>query len=431
MRLHHQIFLAMVLAGLAGWATEPDTRLMGIHLLSVYDFIGTLFINALKMVVVPLIMSAIISGLINAGEGRNLGRLGAKTVIYYLFTGLSAVLIGLVLVNLIEPGVIDGSPAGDRLGLSPETEVTLKAVEGRGGADFSEMLLQFLPPNIVHAAANGQLLGLIVFSLLFGWFLRQVEGNPGRTLRDLVEGIYQTMMRLTLLIIAFAPLGVFGLIAATVTETGLDAIKPLALFFITVLLALAVHAFVLLPLLIRMFANRSPLRHARAMSPALLTAFSSASSAATLPLTLECVEKRAGVSNRTASFVLPLGATVNMDGTALYECVVALFLAQAYGIDVSVTTQFLVVTIALLTSIGVAAIPAASLVAITVILGAIGLPAEAIGLVLVTDRVLDMCRTAVNVWSDSVGAVVLGRSEGEEDILVRPVNRAWGEKDSA
>lgn len=419
MRLHHWIFLAMLLAGLAGWLTTPETTLAGIHLLSVYDFIGTLFINALKMVVVPLIMSAIISGLINAGEGRGLGRLGGKTVVYYLSTSLVAVLIGLVLVNLITPGIIDGEPAGNRLGLDREvTDTALEQVADKGAGDFSEMLLQMVPPNIISAAAEGQLLGLIVFSLLFGWFLRQVEGGPGQTLRDLVEGIYQTMMRLTLLIVAFAPVGVFGLIAATVTETGLDAIRPLALFFITVLLTLGVHAFVVMPMVIRLLAQRSPWRHFQAMSPALMTAFSTASSAATLPLTLECVEKRAGVSNRTGSFVLPLGATVNMDGTALYECVAALFLAQAYGIDVSLTTQFTVVLVALLTSIGVASIPAASLVAITVILGVIGLPAEAIGLILVVDRILDMCRTAVNVWGDSVGAVLIARSEGEEDVLM-------------
>ncbi len=421
MRLHHQIFLAMLLAGLAGWATEPDSTLAGVHWLSVYDMIGTIFINGLKMVVVPLIASAIVSGLIHAGEGRDLGRLGLKTISYYLLTGLVAVLVGLVLVNLIAPGVIEGEPAGNRLGLSADTDEVLASVKEQGAGDFSQILIKLLPPNIVQAAAEGQLLGLIVFSLLFGWFLRQVEGRPGETLRELVDGIYYTMMRLTLLIVALAPIGVFGLIAATVTETGLDAIRPLALFFVTVVLALAAHAFVVLPVAIRLLGHRSPGRHFQAMSPALMTAFSTASSAATLPLTLECVEQRAGVSNRTSSFVLPLGATVNMDGTALYECVAALFLAQAYGIDVSLTTQFTVVLIALLTSIGVAGIPAASLVAITVILGVIGLPAEAVGLILVVDRLLDMCRTAVNVWGDSAGAVLIARSEGEEAVLARPV----------
>ncbi|HCE40486.1 sodium:dicarboxylate symporter family protein [Alcanivorax sp. 521-1] len=421
MKLHHQIFLAMVLGGLAGAATSESTRLLGLPLLPAYDLIGELFINALKMVVVPLITTAIISGMINVGEDDNLGRLGAKTVVFYLATSLIAILVGLVVVNLIVPGVIDGEPAKDLLGLAKETDQALQSIEGRGAADFTEILRQLLPPNLFQAAAETQMLGLIVFSLFFGYFLRTLRGAPGEHLRQTVEGIYQVVLRITMVIIRFAPLGVFGLIAATVTRTGLDAVEPLALFFITVLLALALHMFVVMPLLIRFLAKRSPWRHLQAMTPALLTAFSSASSAATLPLSMECVEKRSGVSNRTASFVLPLGATVNMDGTALYECVAAIFIAQAYGLDLSLTTQFVIVLTALLTSIGVASIPAASLVAITVILGVIGLPAEAIGLILVTDRLLDMCRTAVNVWGDSVGAVLLARSEGEEDVLRRPM----------
>ena len=191
----------------------------------------------------------------------------------------------------------------------------------------------------------------------------------------------------------------------------------------TVLTALAVHVFVTMPLLLRMVAQVNPVRHYRAMAPALLTAFSTASSSATLPLTMDCVEKNAGVSNRTSSFVLPLGATVNMDGTALYECVAAIFIAQAYGLELSFATQFSIVLIALLTSIGVAGIPAASLVAIVVILSAIGLPAEGVGLILAVDRILDMCRTGVNVFSDSCGAVIIARSEGESGILQNSENR--------
>tara|TARA_R110001606_G_scaffold8020_3_gene35241 strand:- start:26143 stop:27465 length:1323 start_codon:yes stop_codon:yes gene_type:complete len=421
MKLHHQIFLAMLLGGLAGAVTSEGSQLFGVPVLPGYDLIGTLFINALKMVVIPLITTAIMSGLMNVGEGRNLGRMGMKTVLFYMGTSLMAILIGLLVVNLIAPGIIDGQPARDLLGLSADTQDTLQSIEGRGAGDFTQILVQMLPPNLFQAAAQGQMLGLIVFSLMFGYFLRTLGGEPGAALRNTIEGIYQVTLSITMLIIRFAPLGVFGLIAATVSRTGLDALEPLALFFITVLLALGLHMFGTMMLLIRVLGRRSPLRHLQAMTPALLTAFSSSSSAATLPLTMECVQKRSGVSKRTSSFVLPLGATVNMDGTALYECVAALFIAQAYGLDLSLTTQFIIVLTALITSIGVAAIPAASLVAITVILGVIGLPAEAIGLILVTDRVLDMCRTAANVWGDSVCAVLLARSEGEEDVLRQPM----------
>jgi len=281
-----------------------------------------------------------------------------------------------------------------------------------------------LPPNLIAAAAEGQMLGLIVFALLFGYFLRTERNAAGRSLRDLIEGIYQVVMKITMLVIRFTPIGVFALIAATVTRTGLDAIEPLAWFFVSVVVALTLHAFVFMPALVFFLARRSPLRHLQAMTPALLTAFSSASSAATLPLTMECVQNRAGVSQRSSSFVLPLGATVNMDGTALYECVAAMFIAQAYGMDLSLATQFMIVITAVLTSIGVASIPAASLVAITVILAAIGLPAEAIGLILVTDRLLDMFRTAVNVWGDSVVTVLLARSEGEDKVLTLSVAEA-------
>jgi Na+/H+-dicarboxylate symporter len=222
------------------------------------------------------------------------------------------------------------------------------------------------------------------------------------------------MILITDFIMKFAPIGVFALVAKVVAATGFDAFAPLAQFFGSVLAALAVHFFIVMPFLLRTLAGVNPIDHYRAMAPALLTAFSTSSSSATLPLTLECVEKNAGVSNRTSSFVLPLGATINMDGTALYECVAAMFIAQAYGIHLGFAEQFTIVLVALLTSIGVAGIPAASLVAISIILAAIGLPAEAIGLILAVDRILDMCRTTVNVFSDSCGAVIIARTEGEK-----------------
>jgi Na+/H+-dicarboxylate symporter len=233
--------------------------------------------------------------------------------------------------------------------------------------------------------------------------------------------LFEIMMKITDLIIKFAPIGVFGLVAKVVAEIDNEQLVEFAgtmvTFFFTVLAALAVHFLITLPLLLRFVAGVNPLRHYRAMAPALLTAFSTSSSASTLPLTMECVEKNAGVSNRTTSFVLPLGATVNMDGTALYECVAAMFIAQAYGLDLPFAVQFTIVLTALLTSVGVAAIPSASLVAISVILAAIGLPAEGIAMIMLTDRILDMFRTAVNVYSDSCGAVVIGRLEGEQGIL--------------
>ncbi|MDF1629499.1 MAG: dicarboxylate/amino acid:cation symporter [Alcanivoracaceae bacterium] len=422
MRFHNQIFIALILGAVVGALTSADTRLFGIQLLAIHDTVGSLFVNALKMVVVPLITSALIAAMINMAGGRDLGRLGIKTLTWYFATTTLAVLTALVLFNVMTPGIVDGQPAGERLGLATQTDAVVAGMAERGAGDFAGIILQLFPPNIIQAGAEGQLLGLIVFSILFGMFLRNQQGQAAETLKQVIVGFYDTMVAITLFIVRFAPIGVYALIARTVTQTGYDAIEPLAWFFFTVLIALFIHAFVVLPILIRLLARRSPGRHIQAMTPALLTAFSSASSSATLPLTMECTEQRAGVSNRTTSFVLPLGATVNMDGTALYECAAVLFIAQAYGLDLSLSSQALIVVVAILTSIGVAGIPSASLVAITLILTTVGLPAEAIGLILATDRILDMARTAVNIWGDSVGAVIIGRSEGEEGILDVPVS---------
>jgi len=417
LKLHWQIAIALVLAVIAGSITGETMGIAGVTFYDVYVFIGTMFLNALKMLIVPLIVSSIIIGIAGMGSHNTLGRMGTKTILYYAFTSLIAILIGLVVVNIISPGVIDGQPAKDLIGLSADVDDIKAKVEGKGAGDVAEVFLRMVPTNIVEAAANGQMLGLIFFGLLFGYFMTKIKHPNADTIYKFWDSVYQVMMLITDWVMKFAPIGVFALVAKVVASTGFDAFKPLALFFVSVILALAIHFFVVMPLLLRFVGRVSPIRHYRAMMPALLTAFSTSSSSATLPLTIECVEKNAGVSNRTSSFVLPLGATINMDGTALYECVAAIFIAQAYGITLGFAEQFTIVMVALLTSIGVAGIPAASLVAISIILAAIGLPVEAIGLILAVDRVLDMCRTTVNVFSDSCGAVIIARSEGEENIL--------------
>ncbi len=426
LKLHWQILIGIGLACIAGTLTGTDAGLFGVTYYQAYDFIGTLFLNALKMITVQLILSAIITGVAGIGGEAGLGRLGVKTVLYYMLTSMLAILVGLALVNAIAPGIVDGEPAGLRLGLAEDTEAALQGVEGRGAGDIVEVFLRMVPPNIIAAAAEGQMLGLIFFSLLFGYFMTRIQADYAGSLKRLWNGIFETMMKITLWVMRFAPVGVFGLVAKTVSTTGFAAFVPLLSFFVTALLALAIHTFLTLPLLLRLVGRVDPWLHFRAMSPALLMAFSTSSSSATLPMTLECVQKNARVSIRTSSFVLPLGATVNMDGTALYECVAAMFIAQAYGMELSFGLQFTVVLLALLTSIGVAGIPAASLVAILVILGAIGLPIEGIGLILVTDRILDMCRTAVNVFSDSCGAVIIAKTEGETAVLSKQVAETRG-----
>ncbi len=274
-----------------------------------------------------------------------------------------------------------------------------------------------VPPNIIEAAANGEMLGLIFFSILFGFFMTRLGHETADPLFRFWDAVFHVMMRMTEWVMLFAPIGVFGLVARTVAKTGFDAAAPLIVFALTVLAALFFHAVVTLPTLLRIVGRVSPLALYRAVAPALLTAFSTASSSATLPITMDCVEKNAGVSNRISSFVLPLGATVNMNGTALYECVAAMFIAQAYGLTLSFGVQFSIVAIALVTSVGVAGIPSASLVAIAIILSAVGLPVEAIGVLFVFDRILDMARTSINVLGDACCAVIVARLEGEEGVL--------------
>ncbi len=411
---HWQVLIALLLAVAAGFASGPTGEAV-----PVYDFIGTLFLNALKMLVVPLIAAAIINGL-SSVRGGALGRMGLLTLGYYAASGLIAILTGLFFVNLLSPGIVDGHPARELMGLDESTADVEKQMADRGAGDFAQVILLLFPPNIFAAAAQGQMLGLICFALLFGYAVSRLPEALGRTQREFWQGFYEVMIRLTNLVMKFAPIGVFGLVAEVIAQTGWSAVRPLSVFFAAVLLGLLTHALVTLPLILRLVARVSPWKHYQAMAPALTTAFSTSSSAATLPVTIECMEERAFVPRRVTSFVLPIGANVNTDGSALYECVVVMFIAQAYGFDLSLAKQFVVVLGALLTGIGIAGIPSASLVGIAVILGAVGLPLEGIGLVLAVDRILDMCRTTVNVFGDSCGAVVVGRLSGEDGILGEP-----------
>jgi Na+/H+-dicarboxylate symporter len=422
--LHWQIAIAMMLAIIAGVLTGTEAGIFGVSFYSAYAFLGELFLNALKMLIVPLIMSSIISGVAGIGSNKNLGRLGGKTIAFYLGSSLLAILIGLAAVNILQPGIEDGQAVGAQLNLDyndEQLEQLLHKVE-RGASSIGDIFLRMVPANIVQAAAQGQMLGMIFFSLLFGFFMTRVASKKGELLIGFWDAVFDVMIAMTMWVMKFAPLGVFGLVAKTVAATGFAAFEPLLMLFMTVVIALFIHTFVTLSLLVRFIGGVSPWAFMKKMSPVMLTAFSTASSSATLPLTMEVVEKEVGVSNNTTSFVLPLGATINMDGTALYECVAAIFIAQAYGLDLSMVQQFTIVLVALLTSIGVAGIPAASLVAISVILGVIGLPLEGIGLLLVTDRLLDMMRTAVNVYSDSCAALIIARTEGEQTTLAGSAN---------
>jgi proton glutamate symport protein len=367
--------------------------------------LAALFMNLLKMVVLPLVFTSLVSGIVGLGDFKRLGTIGGRTALWYLTTTLLAIVTGLLLVNLINPGV------GVTLDV-PFSQEKPAELTGWG------VLIGMVPTNVVDAAAKGKLLPLIFFAICFGVFLLKTETEAGLRVREFFQGFFDVMMKLTGFIITLAPIGIAALIAKLLATTGPDVFESLAGYAMTVAAALAIHFFLILPGLLYLRTKRNPYAIMRQMSPALLTAFSTASSSSTLPVTLDCIENRVGVSNRISGFVLPLGATVNMDGTALYECVATLFVAQVFATSnpefiLTFSSQMTIVGLALLVSIGAAGIPHAGLVMMTIIFAAVGLPFEMTALLWAVDRPLDMCRTATNVWSDTLATVYVAHTEGE------------------
>lgn len=476
------ILLAILLGALCG-GLFPQQALHA-------KFLGEIFLNALKMVVVPLVVASMIVGVTNLGDIRRIGGIGRRTVIYYMATTGMSVFLGLLLVNIIQPGV--GLHHGEDLTSEPYTiqsqTVSLRG-EGLGDAGYdgryqvvlkdqgvsgiidpgatrtrtqltvsewldidtgqpvrpdasgtglsidlavaqrvkgkdrsiidvlTDVLVGMVPTNVFKAMVETDVLPLIVFSLLFGGVLTTL-GERADPLIQVITSINEAIMKVVHIVITFAPVGIFGLIAARMGESGgwagfYPELVKLGWYATTVILGLLGHGLVILPLVLLVVARRNVLQYGRNLLTALSTAFSTASSSATLPLTIECVQERNGISNRTASFVLPLGATINMDGTALYEAVAAIFIAQVYGITLGPVEQLIIFLTATLAAIGAAGIPEAGLVTMVIVLRAVNLPIEGISLLLLIDWFLDRCRTTVNVWGDAVGAAVIARYEGE------------------
>ncbi|MFT4541912.1 MAG: proton glutamate symport protein [Planctomycetota bacterium] len=385
-----------------------DPESMRSKLIEPFIFIADIFLALLKMLIVPLVFSSIVSGVASVGSMKDLRRLGGKTFAYYMTTSLLAIVVGQTLVNIIQPG--DGAALG----------LSAAAPPGSGTEDsFIGVLKRMVPSNIFSALQdNKAMLQIIFFALILGLFITKTADPHGKRIKEIFSSFMEVMMRMAGGILTLLPYGVFALMVKVVASTGFAVFQPLLLYMFTVTLALLIHSCVTLPLVLKFVAKVSPIAWARAMSPALMTAFSTSSSAMTLPVTMSTVEHRGRVSNKVTSFTLPLGATINMDGTALYECIGVIFLAQYYmttgSFDLTFGGQAMIVLMALLASVGAAGIPSAGLVMMLTILSALNLPVEGAALLLAVDRPLDMLRTVVNVWSDSCGAAVVARSEGEE-----------------
>jgi len=373
-------------------------------------WMGTLFIRLLKMIMVPLIFVSVIGGVASVGGGRSLGRLGLKTVTYYVLTSFLAIIVGLAFVNLIAPGI------GANIGNAAQAKVP--EIESPGS--LLDIFFRLVPINPIDAMATGDMLGIIFFAIMLGAALTQIPEFHRERLTELINAAFELIMKLTGWIIRLAPLGVFGLMTRAVAVSGFDTFRALGLYMVTIASGLTVHLLVTLPLLLWFVGRIKPWVHFRNMTDAMLTAFSTSSSAATLPVTLSVVEKEIGVSKRVSSFVIPMGATINMDGTALYECVGVIFISQVLGVPLGFELQVVVVMTALLASIGAAGIPSAGLVMIFIVTDAVNLRgpevAVIIGAMLAIDRPLDMYRTMVNVFSDSCGAAIIARSEGETEV---------------
>lgn len=407
-----KVLIAMILAIAAGIITGPTMEIFGVPFVKIYSLIGKLFLNALNLVVVPLVVSSIISGTARMGADGTLGTLGAKTLGFFLLTTALAILVGMSLALIIQPGL-------NQIGSMNELSSITNMSHDRGSAfdKIEQVFYKLIPSNIFATAAEGQMLGLIFFSILFGYFISKIDAASASVVLSFWKGVFQIMMNITHLVMKALPYGVFGLVAKVVATTGFDSVLSLAYFSATVLLGFIIFVFVVLSLLLRFVGKVNPLKHMQAMGPALLTAFSTSSSAATLPILIECVEKRVNISNRICSFTVPLGTSLNLTGTTLHICVAVLFIAQAYGADLSIPTLLVIALMALFASLGIAGIPSAGLVTVLLILHTLGIPADAVGLILAVERILDMCRTVVNVYSNSCCAVLVARSEGENEIL--------------
>ncbi len=416
--MHWQILGAMALAFVLGAALRgTGVTAEGSTLMSITGFVGDLFMRALKMIIVPLVFASVVVG-ISSIDVRNLGRLGGRTLAYYLCSTAIAVTIGLLAVNLVRPGDGVPRPACDTDADCPASYVCGDAAchPTLEPAPMSDVFLNIVPTNpLASLTETFDLLSVIFFGILFGVALALGGEGTGALRRGFV-GLDTVMTRITDWVMALAPIGIFALLFDVVVETGWQLIGDLAAYMATVAGGLLLHGLVALPLLFWLFVRVNPVHLFRAMAPALLTALSTASSSATLPLTMESAERRGGVDGDVSSFVLPLGATVNMDGTALYEAVAALFIAQAFGIDLTMGQQVVIFLTATLAAIGAAGVPSAGLVTMIIVLEAVGLPLEGIAMLVAVDRVLDMLRTSVNVWGDSVGAAIIAHGEGRLDI---------------
>jgi Na+/H+-dicarboxylate symporter len=411
-RLHTKILIGLIAGIPVGLILGPRAEFI--------KPLGDLFIRLIRMIVVPLVFSSLLVGTASLGNIKKLGRIGAKTIAYYLCTTAIAITIGLVIANTVRPGAGLDETTKDRLLSSYGTEAAEKIEMARQKPSVLETLTgtitRIVPENPVESLAEANMLHIIFFALLFGVSITLVPNARGKVVVDFFDGVSEAMVRMVHIVMKFAPIGVLALIADVVGRFGAEILLSLLKYSLVVVIGLALHMTVIYSAAVRIFSRIGLRQFFKGIRPAQLIAFSTSSSNATLPVTIECAEENLGVSEEVSSFVLPLGATINMDGTALYQGVAAVFIAQVYGLSLSLGDQLTIVLMATLASIGAAGVPGIGIITLTMVLQTIGLPLEGIALVLGVDRILDMCRTTVNITGDASAAVVVAATEGEIEL---------------
>lgn len=387
---------------------------------------GTIFINLLKLVAIPLIIVSLISGISNLKDISRLSRIGGKTIGLYLFTTVLAIVVGLSLVNMAKPGNYLSKEKQLELADKYAQDANLKVSDAQKLKDAGplQVIVDIVPDNFFFAASNNRnMLQIIFFSILFGVAMILSPTDKSMPVKNFFDSTNEVILQVVGIVMRFAPIGVLALLAALIIDVAgddpanaLELFQALGVYAITVLVALALMIFVFYPFFLRLFVRIGYLQFFKAILPAQLTAFTTSSSAATLPVTKECVEKNLGVKEEVSSFVLPLGATINMDGTSIHQAISAVFIAQAFGHDLTLVDQLLIVLTATLSSIGAAAVPSAGLITLVIVLGAIGVEPEGLALIIAIDRPLDMCRTIVNITGDAVVASIVGKTENAIEV---------------
>lgn len=411
-----RVFIAIALAIVAGLLTGPKTEILDVNLVQLYGALGQVFLNSLKLIVVPLVCSSIVMATAHMGGDKSFKTLGTKSFGYFILTTVLAMFVGYFMMVAVHPGVgQEGVVIQGVIDSSKLQEMQAQADEGAFDK-IADLLTRLVPANIVSAAAEGQMLGLIVFCSVFGFFASKIDPKYSAVVLGFFQGVFEIMMKITHLVMRVLPLGVFALVAKVIANSGIEAITSAAAFFVVVVVALGICCFVIFPILIKVIAGVNPFTHFKAMVPALVTAFSTSSSAATMPVTIECLEEGARVPRRVCDFFVPLATAINMPGTALHVCASVFFIAQVHGISFSLATQGIILLMTLLTSFGVAGVPSGSLFAIVTVMAMVGIPAEGVVLILAVERLLDMCRTVTNVYANSCCAVLLAKDEMQEGV---------------